>query len=1375
MCPLPRLKRLFNALSREDFLGFDTAPDLFDYLFREELPITELSPQVKGALTSYMRSPVKASLPGLEPDNTPAPSQLEFEREQLATSDRAKHEGYRVANDIFQAVLTQTIVADPEYVQEINQFTADQAQGFASFSSTHAEPIVFDPNAPIDLDKGSRAVMLQYRNNTLNQGVKLLNNMILRMEKDKVAAPQVEAVNGLLKQLNAEIEIANQEYARGVYVPSEENGHGTIFNIPNSGDTAEQMLGRERTLTKETKKETIEGAMLRLHEFITEQERTGNTDTYAYTMAVSQRDHLMDMRIANVSEDLAFAEVGRLRLLMMGEAERLRLSGIPEAKEAARVMEKFHRERRRIHGELRSLVNLANRGIREAVKRLDLNTQDIEPFMQTGMQVYEQPKTLAESMMDDTAIRSRRARLALNLYVKSHPAFQETVDKIGEIRALKTLDRLMVDQQAVANALMEGNKERSLHVYDADLGFTRKHLDAGFFTFSGSMSASASMIAADPGLQEAITKLKEAKAGDLPDIYEQLGKGTLNRLFRLAKSHNSRVYRAKVHDPAKGKAFQKPILDLPQTDDPAQFFQGLASKLPPPKKPGDNEIALLKNLVQFHTELTHAYEMSQGLRSTKQGLPGTQATQHSDTEKKEVGPTLVNKVEVQALLSNSRSKRHWPDQARSYQIWKDLKQVDIQANGIAASRAFGVGGDRLNNMLAKAKASAHQASLVYRTLKAEAGYGEGDKVRIGKLLKNPRFVAAAKAEFGDQDWEAKARSLAHRRNYVETIEGTGRRLNDYLSKGTQFAEERGAWRQFFNFIIRGMLENTTSSITLMNEMFPFFNEGVTKQSLSKAWHSSLAAFKYGVSNPLMVTFGMEPNMDKELLGALETLGEDILDADRHRTFADITGRLVSPAHSLPGEGLERVMELMSKPWGAKGGQAGIRPTAPFLHTTEALRKAILVGNIKSMESQVRELIAHWDTHGEASMPEGFYKGVVRQEYLYRFEEVSGFSLEAFARRAKQNLDQGVNLFDKQMYLGLLDWASYQQGETHIGNTPIGMLSGWPGIFSTLYKWNLLRGNLTLRKFYDNEGKSLLKPSEAKAVATKMALMVAPAAISSVGVNWLREWYMEHILWKRRNNRKVTEAFSGGVDDVFLTAVEQLAKSGSLGYLGDILDASVNTAAGGGSPRALSLDSRIVAVSSFQNVMSAVRYMFNTGFDVDYTHVARPVITALGGASMIQTLHTVNNIGVDVFGWEANTARRGHVANTLSVWGRILDLENKQFYGGAKPTAMSKELTNIEFAIYNDDSDGFRRAWKVGLQEAIASGRARTYKEAERYLKASIRSRHPLQKSFRKITNYQYRDMLKRMDPGSRETTKKAVRRWNKYLVAVGSSGFEGTK
>jgi len=161
--------------------------------------------------------------------------------------------------------------------------------------------------------------------------------------------------------------------------------------------------------------------------------------------------------------------------------------------------------------------------------------------------------------------------------------------------------------------------------------------------------------------------------------------------------------------------------------------------------------------------------------------------------------------------------------------------------------------------------------------------------------------------------------------------------------------------------------------------------------------------------------------------------------------------------------------------------------------------------------------------------------------------------------------------------------------------------------------------------------------------------------------------------------------------------------------------------------------------------------------------------------MIQTLHTVNNIGVDVFGWEAQTARRGHVANTLSVWGRILDLENKQFYGGAKPTKMSKELSNIEFAIYNDDADTFRRAWKIGLQEAIATGKAKTYKEAERYLKTSLRSRHPLQKSFRKITNEQYRGMLKAMDPGSRETTKKAVRRWNKYLIAVGSSGFEGTK
>jgi len=107
--------------------------------------------------------------------------------------------------------------------------------------------------------------------------------------------------------------------------------------------------------------------------------------------------------------------------------------------------------------------------------------------------------------------------------------------------------------------------------------------------------------------------------------------------------------------------------------------------------------------------------------------------------------------------------------------------------------------------------------------------------------------------------------------------------------------------------------------------------------------------------------------------------------------------------------------------------------------------------------------------------------------------------------------------------------------------------------------------------------------------------------------------------------------------------------------------------------------------------------------------------------------------------------------------------------------MSAELTALEFAIYEDNSEDFSAAWKRAINEAVRVGKARTIPEARDYVKKSLQARHPLRKSFQKITRKQYYKMLEEMDSVSRKTTEDAVGKWNRQLKRVGGSAFEGTK
>lgn len=1281
-------------------------------------------------------------------------------QEIIETGKRMEAEGYRIATRDLQEVLqaaSQEVY--PEDLVEAEKYVNKQVTGLANFAAVDesGNPIPIDMSVPVNdrlmAEKGHEIM-------DTRRGLLLaLQNRFRKAQEalDPSEVSRAAALSRAIGRVSARIETAQNELRRDEFVPGPHNKNGTVFQIPEVGDTDEVFESDQRTVTidKEADVETYEGAIIALHEYILDKEDKGETDTRAYSMAVTQQQYLTDARIGGFDDNFVNSELGWLALRMMGETEQLNLSGTQEGKEAAKLINRFLSQRKLVTGQLHAATNKAARAVANAMSRLGMDKNQVLTLLERVMHHYEDDTTLAESMMEADQVAGRRARVALDA-LKKDPAF--TLPGVGEVRLLKTIDDLAQTQATIARILKDGNVEEGLYVEDKFISFdekgkgtwtaqTRKHIPAGPATFSRKMSGemegfATSLKPEERELNPAIVGMEELmelayKGASEDEIDLAIGKiassPELSRLLEISRGVGSRLYKARgIKDP-DNRARPKAIRDLPQGD-ASQFFSGLVAAH------GGTRQQYIDDFIGF-------------FRQAQQAV----ALKHGSAWRPNVNTSnLAEALGIGGVLAHARSEVDWPQEAYNFNVFTGVKDLQIRASGIAAFRAWGRDGLALTNALGALKTRATDSRIKLGLV----GFGG---MITNAMYKDKELLARVG---GDE------KQLKHHLNMVklESLpDKTVSALNRYFIRYDRGTEETGKLRQAFNWTINGMLQNPGTAIQTLNEIFPFFHEGLNKYSAYGTGETIKNLFNEGFLKPLAITFGMKPEKAKGIEQFEEATGAQ-LDPESQRTLRDILAPVTESRGEMPGELIEKMIELTRKPIGNHDGQAGVRLLAPFTHVLESSRKAILLGNMSKIVKQMTELVAYYEGGGAEQYPPGFAKSAARQEYLNRFAEVTGMEMSLYARKAKANKEAGRPMLDRRMWVGLLDWTALLQGETHIGNLPIGLNSGTMGIMSTLLKWTLVRGNEINRKRYNNKGER-----ERVAVwAAKMALMVAPALGAGVGANWLREMYTEHILQKRRNRRQLEETFTGDLDDLFLGAVEQVAASGALGYWGDVLDATFNVATGDSTYQGLSLDKKVVAVSQMQSFFNAARFMVSAG-GADYTHVGRPLLNALGMTSFIHTLHTVDRLGFELFDWEQNTARRGHVANTLSAWGRVMEYEARSFYGGAKPTPRSLALTRLEFAIYEDNPEDFDLAWKAAINMEIESGKARTPKEAEKNLRTSLRNRHPLKKGFRSLSNKEYLTMLEAMDRGSRETTEKAVARWNKYLKGVKSSGFEGTK
>lgn len=276
-----------------------------------------------------------------------------------------------------------------------------------------------------------------------------------------------------------------------------------------------------------------------------------------------------------------------------------------------------------------------------------------------------------------------------------------------------------------------------------------------------------------------------------------------------------------------------------------------------------------------------------------------------------------------------------------------------------------------------------------------------------------------------------------------------------------------------------------------------------------------------------------------------------------------------------------------------------------------------------------------------------------------------------------------------------------------------------------------------------------------------------AAGGGLAVSALLDQYYQHLLGKQRNIRPIVNApnpqqFAMGV-------MEDLSRVGTFGMFGELANSLVGLGQGGDN-RVLSVDQRVLAVSSLQSVFSAADAWYNQGFNADYSHVFRPLAGAVGLGGLIQYMQLANNaLGLD--NQEARVTSRINAQNYLRVVGRQLGMDVRVSDGGTfTPTPITPYMTRMELAAYKNSPSDFREAYQQAIQAAKEQG----HDDPVQYVKANFASRNPLRAVFSTAPSQaDYAKLLGNM-PGSGEAdVSEAVRLFNQYAASIGAKEFTG--
>ena len=461
------------------------------------------------------------------------------------------------------------------------------------------------------------------------------------------------------------------------------------------------------------------------------------------------------------------------------------------------------------------------------------------------------------------------------------------------------------------------------------------------------------------------------------------------------------------------------------------------------------------------------------------------------------------------------------------------------------------------------------------------------------------------------------------------------------------------------------------------------------------------------------------------------------------------------------------------PLGEQAQHTVVRPLQPFHSAFTAVNKAITFGTWDIAKKYLMNGMEFYqDPANLEKLNDPAFRLTPDNMGLRRFEKDSfgrfhndlsrwGMNYDQMVREAMQRRDKTILTNEQATRLYGMAMAEISLESSLASRPAAGFNNPWLRAALPLLGWSFARARQVAELRLNTEGRN-----EMKALIGGMAGL---AVISGGGLalSALIDQYYERLLGKERNLRPLTG--SSDPQQVALSVLENLNRIGTFGMFGDLAN-TVFGEGGGGDNRVISVDQRVVAISSAQSIMQAASSFMNQGFNADYAHVIRPFFGAIGGGAYIQYLQLANNaLGLD--NAEARITARINAQNYLRTVGRELQMDVRTNQGGyGVPTPITPYLTNMELAAYKNNSGDFQAAYAGAVAEAKRAGNP----DPVDYVKRAFAGRNPLRSVFTTPpSEAEYSRLLANMPGSGREDVSQAVRLFNAYAVRIGAKPFDG--
>lgn len=741
------------------------------------------------------------------------------------------------------------------------------------------------------------------------------------------------------------------------------------------------------------------------------------------------------------------------------------------------------------------------------------------------------------------------------------------------------------------------------------------------------------------------------------------------------------------------------------------------------------------------------------------------------------------KTMIPGFMVNALVIKHWPSIYRNYLMFDRRTMFRVNAR-VAAEIAFGVEQGRIAN--------------AYEVALKEAAVGiqrlDNAKAKVENTLisaSRKEIEAAMAAEVGGKETLKRLRKLQQRtEKFLSGPKSIRAELFTFFRGADSPVRTVRFLNQLLGLFSSMMLNQPGSAIGQLADLFaPIMTFGVSPAMIRQVTRTigiSGIDVTTGLLTPLGLNFALTDRMQQRY----NELGQD--DPLALAKLKDLMLRETSPFDGTKMNmiiaGMRKLQEAQEFGIGKKKNPRTVaRLAAPFRWISMVVSR----GNVCSTWNTVNDYVARG--------MKAYQSGISASD-----DELANWTPEQWAKE----MDMGradANSFRTMTTLMLDDWgldffrlvregiANVKENkdalsdatlmrvqgmvlkevtsETAINTMPLASFnSSAIKSVSFLLGWPFRRAMDVAGSFKDVNGRASWA-----AVGNSMLAMAVMGA-GGLGVSMLVDLYNEEALRKRRNLRRLT------LDDpanFAMAVVEHSARVGTTGLFGDIINEIVNVGTGEGANRGVSLDQRIVFMSSILGIWRSFSTLANQGFQADYAGVIRPLAYSMGGNGAMQYMQLMNGVfqraGADpLFEREAAATQRTNVGNWLRAAGRQLDFEIETSRGGyGSPTATTPFISRMVLAAYSDDPSAFSEAYRDAINEARTS-RKMDITDATSYVKRAFSSRHPLRATFRSTLGVrEYRDLLNAMPDAGSDSVQEAVGLFNVYGSRLSIEPFAG--